>query len=160
VKLLVGIRRWLAIFVAAMTLVLLASLGHAAVNPAFACSWNVERTHTNTVQFYSSYLHGYDYLNGEIITYQGQPGTCVGGAQNRYYESYQSTRYGTPGYYFTAARAWVCGTYWGTWSAATNVVYTSVINYPTYCGRQADNYGSYYHDNYGDGNVVAYVNQG
>lgn len=157
-----GLKRAIAFYAALVLLVGVIFVGRGVASaPSYACSypsyehWNYART-----QFWSSYLGAYDYLYSEIITWNGQAGSGVGCGQYKKYEVEQWTSGGTPGYFFTEARAWVCGTYWGSWVSYTGVTYSAEIYYDIYCGRQADNAYSYFHDNYGGENVSVYVTQG
>jgi hypothetical protein len=154
-------KRLIAFCLIGATISIGAFLLRGAASPVQACSYNtIERVNSASSRFWSPYLGGYDYINAELITWDGQPGSGYACGQYKQYELLQWTSYGTPGTYFTYVRTWQCGNFYGAWGQYSTVVYSSEIYYPIYCGRQADDYGSYFHETYGGGYVGVYVNQG
>lgn len=157
-----GLVRWGAIFFVAM-LVTVAWKVHDATTPAatvHACSYSFEHSKSASTTFYSVYFQANDILHAEVVTYAGNTGSGYQCAQYKEYEVYQWTTLGTPGSYFSEVRAWTCGGYDGDWAAGSSSVWSAQLYYPIGCGRQADDYGSYFHDAYGGENVSVYVNQG
>lgn len=149
---------YLVVTLLSVSLALGATLAKGAVTPVYACSWSVEHTNTASKAFTSGYFHATDHLYARITTYAG--GIGVGCSGYKYYVSQQWTVMGTPGAYYTTVRVWICGTYYGTWAAGDiSVTSPSWFHYGS-CPRQADNYGSYFHDTYGNQNIAVYVTQG
>jgi hypothetical protein len=125
-----------------------------------ACTYSLEHTNTATKSFYSPYFQADDVLHAEVTTYAGNTGSGYQCGQYKQYESLQWTTLGTPGSYFSEVRAWTCGGYDGAWTASAAHVWSAELYYPIYCGRQADNNGSYFHIAANGVNVSVYVNQG
>ena len=132
--------------------------GAPAVQTVAACTWSVYYYGpVASTQFYSPQLGGYDYINSEIITYEGNAGSCYQGPRQFLYEVLQWTTYGTSGTFYSAGRAWVCGPYYGSWGSSGTVAWSPQIYYPLACGIQADNSGSWFYDTYGGNYHWAYT---
>lgn len=129
------------------------------VNASYCTYSTVEANHFAAISFYSPYLGKTDYLNEELVTRDGDYFSGVGCGQYKQYELIQWTSYGTPGSYYSNIRAWICGTYLGSWATYSYYEYSPELHYSS-CGRQADNYNSYFYDTYTELFHSVYVNQG
>lgn len=157
-----GIIRWLALWLVALSAVLVVKVQDATSphNIVAACTYNVEWSNTATKNFYSVYYQATDTLHAQVVTYAGNLGSGYQCPLEKQYKVYQWTTLGTPGSYFSEVRTWDCGQPSGTWTANSNTVWSGQLHYPQPCGRQADDLNSYFHDSSGGENVSVYVNQG
>ena len=155
-------KRWVAICIVAM----LCAVGlqiHRATEPVsvvYACSYSVEHSNTASTQFWSPYFAAYDVLYARVTTYAGNAGSGYGCSTWKEYNVQQWTALGTPGSYYSEVRVWVCGSARGPWASNSSSVWSAAYDYTIYCGRQADDNGSYFHVSASGQNVGVYVNQG